>query len=81
MLGGVVNVKTLKDLQPNSHMGHESCPFMKRHAISEPLGVAYAAVGKQGALDSEIDFPNKPTSALAMLSFLIPADVSNDFIP
>ena len=46
----------------------------------DPLGCPYVAVGMQRALDSAIGLPSRPTSALWMLVFLMPADVRRSFI-
>lgn len=43
------------------------------------MGCPYEAVGMQRALDSAIGLPNRSTSALWMLVFLMPADVRRSF--
>jgi hypothetical protein len=42
--------------------------------------MAYVAVGMQRALDSAIGLPSRSTSVLWMLVFLMPADVSRNFM-
>ena len=42
--------------------------------------MAYDAVGMQRALDSAIGLPSRSTSALWMLGFLMPAEVSSSFM-
>jgi hypothetical protein len=42
------------------------------------MGCPYAAVGMQRALESAIGLPRRSTSALWMLVFLMPADVSSN---
>ena len=44
------------------------------------MGCAYAAVGMQRALDSAIGLPSRPTSASWILVFLMPAEVSRNFM-
>src|SRR3982074_884676 len=76
MLGSAVSSSTPRDFQPNSHIGVlGSRPLMNRHAWKAPSGLAYAAVGMHRALDSAIGLPRRPTSALRMLVFLMPAEV------
>src|SRR4029453_7605267 len=82
MLGSAVSSSTPKDFQPNSHIGHwGSLPLMKFHARSGPLnGCPYPAVGIHRALQSAIGLPRRSSSALWMLRFLMPADVSRYFM-
>ena len=64
-----------------AHGASGSCPLMKRHALTGPTwGCPYPAVGMQRALDSAIGLPSRSTSALWMLAFLMPADVSRSFM-
>jgi hypothetical protein len=51
---------------------------MNRHAKAAPPGKAYVAVGMQRALDSAIGLPRMSTSALWMLVFVMPAEVSRN---
>ena len=44
------------------------------------MGCPYIAVGMQRALDSAIGLPSRSTSASWMLGFLMPADVSSNFM-
>ena len=44
------------------------------------MGCPYDAVGMQRALASAIGLPRRPTSASWMLAFLMPADVSSNFM-
>src|SRR5262245_25696456 len=79
MLGSAVSSSTPNDFQPSSHMGVVgSHPVMKFHALPAPPGLAYPAVGIQRALESAIGLPRNSTSALWMLGFLMPADVSSN---
>src|SRR5574342_779522 len=84
MLGSAVSSSTPRDFQPNSHMGVlGSRPLMKHHARAAPAappGKAYVAVGMQRALDSAIGLPSRSTSAPWMLAFLMPAEVSRNFM-
>jgi hypothetical protein len=80
MLGSAVSSSTPKDFHPSSHMGVEARPQMKRHAPPGlPCGCPYPAVGMHRALESAIGLPRRSTSALRMLAFLIPAEVSRYF--
>src|SRR5579863_3556623 len=81
MLGSAVSSSTPNDFQPNSHIGVVARPVMNRHAAAgPPIGCPYDAVGMQRALQSSIGLPRRPTSALWMVSFLMPAEVSSNFI-
>src|SRR5512138_3352508 len=80
MLGSAVSSSTPRDFQPNSHKGVLAFPQMIRHALAAPPGNAYVAVGMTRALDSAIGLPSRSTSALWMLVFLMPAEVSSNFM-
>src|SRR6476660_1941121 len=82
MLGSAVSSSTPKDFQPSPHMGLlGSCPLMNRQAAPGPaVGCPYPAVGMQRALASAIGLPRRSTSALWMLGFLMPAEVSRNFM-
>jgi len=56
-----------------------SRPAMNFHAWPAPPGLACDVVGMQSALHSAIGLPRRSTSALWMLVFLMPAEVSSDF--
>src|SRR5579883_1240989 len=54
---------------------------MKRHAPPGlPVGCPYVAVGMQRARDSAMGLPSRSTRALRMLPFLMPAEVSRNFM-
>ena len=54
---------------------------MNRHApTGVPVGFPYDAVGIQSALASAIGLPMRSTNASWMLAFLMPADVSSNFM-
>src|SRR3954454_15042794 len=83
MLGSAVSSSTPIDFHPNSHMGHRgSRPLMNSHAFTPgpTHGCPYIAVGMQRALASLIGLPRRSTSALSILGFLMPADVSRSFM-
>src|ERR671932_1334112 len=79
-LGSAVSSSTPKDFQPSSHIGVVACPLTNRQAWPAPPGMAYTAVGMQRALASAIGLPRRSTSASWMLVFLMPAEVSSNFI-
>src|SRR5262245_49552708 len=83
-LGSAVSSSTPKDFQPNSHIGVLSPrPLMNPQASAAPAtppGKAYVAVGMHRALHSAMDLLNRSTRALRMLSFLMPAEVSRNFM-
>src|SRR3954471_15915299 len=83
MLGSAVSSSTPRDFHPNSHMGHwGSRPLMNSHAFTPgpTHGCPYIAVGMQRALASLIGLPRRSRSALSMVGFLMPADVSRSFM-
>src|SRR5262245_17997397 len=81
MLGSAVSSSTPRDFQPSSHMGQiGSRPLMNRHARTGPLGMAYDAVGIHRALASAIGLPSRSTSESWMLVFLMPAEVSRNYM-
>src|SRR5262245_17261914 len=80
MLGSEVSSRTPNDFQPNSHMGLAVNPLMNRYDIEGPPGKGRIAVGMQRAFDSAIGLPSRSSSALWMLVFLIPAEVSRNFM-
>src|SRR5262245_10889598 len=82
MLGSAVSSSTPKDFQPSSHMGQlGSRPLMNRHAWpGVTWGCPYPAVGMHRALASAIGLPRRPTSALWILVFLMPAEVRRYFM-
>jgi hypothetical protein len=45
-----------------------------------PPGKAYIAVGMMSALDSAIGLPRRPTSSSWILGFLMPPEVSSNFM-
>src|SRR5262245_40455744 len=80
MLGSAVSSSTPKDFHPNSHMGQAgSRPQISRHAMPAPPGRAYDAVGMHSTVDSAIGLPNRSSSALWMLVFVMPAEVRRYF--
>src|SRR2546423_636291 len=81
MLGSAVSSSTPNDFQPRSHIGFSgSRPLMNRHAWpGVTWGCPYPAVGMQRALASAIGLPRRSMSALWMLVFLMPAEVSRSF--
>src|SRR5215469_3749475 len=84
MLGSAVSSSTPTDFHPSSHMGFSgSRPLMNCHAPTPgpAMGCPYIAVGMHRALESAIGLPSKSTSALWMLVFLMPADVSSNRMP
>src|SRR5262245_48778597 len=48
--------------------------------MAGPPGLAYTAVGMHRALDSAIGLPRSSTSALRMLVFVMPPEVSSNFM-
>src|ERR1700730_5774360 len=80
ILGRAVSSSTPNDFQPTSHKGVAATPRISRHATAAPPGMAYTAVGMQRALDSAIGLPSRSTRALRMLSLLMPAEVSRNFM-
>src|SRR5262245_46691263 len=82
MLGSAVSSSTPTDFQPNSVMGQlGSRPLMKCHALNGwTWACPYPAVGMQRALHSAIGLPSRSMSALWILVFLMPADVSSSFM-
>src|SRR5215204_5375064 len=82
MLGSAVSSKTPRDFQPSSHMGvRGSRPAMNLHApVGSVMGCPYVAVGMHSASDSAMGLPSMPTSASLMLGFVMPADVSSNFM-
>src|SRR5690348_8178094 len=79
MLGSAVSSSTPNDFQPSSVSGLVAKPRMKRYAIVAPTEKGYTAVGMQRALHSAIGLPSRSTSALWILAFLMPAEVSRNF--
>src|SRR5690349_23970378 len=80
MLGSAVSSNTPKDFQPSPNKEAEYSPQICFHATTAPPGKAYAAVGIQSALDSEIGLPSSSTSVLRMLVLFAPADVRRSFM-
>src|SRR6266702_676400 len=80
MLGSAVSSSTPNDFHPTSHKGVVSTPRRNRQAWAAPPGMAYIPVGMTRALDSAIGLPRDSTSALRMLSLLMPAEVSRNFM-
>jgi hypothetical protein len=71
--GSAVRSSKPNDFQPISQKGSPSDPRITLRAISEPLGLAYIAVGTKRALASATGLPRRSTSALWMLVLLMPA--------
>src|ERR1700739_4679742 len=75
MRGSAVSPSPPNDFQPNSHKGLKADPQISLQAMPAPPGRAYAAVGIQRALDSEIGLPSSAPRASWMLVFVIQAEV------
>ena len=79
MLGSAVSSRTPTDLHPSATMGVlGSWPAMNSQAFTPGprCGCPYLAVGMHSALDSSIGLPRRSSSAVRMLAFLTPAEVS-----
>ena len=59
---------------------HGGMPLTKPRTEAGPhIGWPHCAVGMQRAVESVIGLPNRSTSALRMLEFVIPPDVRSSF--
>jgi hypothetical protein len=58
----------------------DALPLINCHAMLAPPGKAYIAVGMMSALDSAIGLPRRLTSSSWILEFMMPAEVSSNFM-
>src|SRR5262245_23514117 len=81
MLGSAVSSSAPTDFHPSSTMGSADRPLMNSHPRTPgpTLGCPHIAVGMHRAVQSAIGFSSRSSSALWMLAFLTPADVSSSF--
>jgi hypothetical protein len=81
MVGSAVSSRRPTDVQPRPLIWCGGSPTTKPRTEAGPhTEWPHCAVGMQSALDSAIGLPSRSTSAVWMLGFVTPPDVSSNFI-